>query len=116
MLPAVGKRGKRRNCQWKERVPNEWNNSTITPFIWRDHARGCLVDTAVACLCWLVHLYRLFHLGGISGKTLFLWKLHLTVLFAGAFRQFSAQLVWDKTGMVAGLAYFFSGPVSSLVA
>ena len=56
--------------------------------------RRCLVDAAAARFYRIVDFYRLFHVGGISGKRLFLWQLHLAVLLAGNLRRFAAQLVW----------------------
>ena len=68
-----------------------------------------MVDSASARFCWIVDIHRLLHVGGISGKKLFLWQLHLAVLFAGTSRGFTAQLVWTETGMVACVASVLAG-------
>src|SRR6266478_2010288 len=114
MFPVVGKRGKKRNCQWKEPIANERRDSVTTPFIWRNDARRHLVVATAARLSWIIGLYRLFHLGGVSGQELLCWQLHLAILFARTFRRFATQLVWTETWLVAVLAHLLSRAVSSL--
>jgi hypothetical protein len=38
----------------------------------------------------VVDLHRVLDLGGVSGKELFFWQLHLAVLLAGNLRRFAA--------------------------
>src|SRR2546423_7777923 len=104
MFPAVGKRGKRRSCRLREPTANERNNDVTPAFIRGDDARGCLVGPSAARFHRTIDFYRLLHVGGISGKRLFLRQLHFAVLFAGTSRGFAAQLVRAETGMVARLA------------
>src|SRR4029077_1336754 len=108
MFPEVGKRGKRRSCQLMERTANERNKSARTAFIRGDDARGHLVDPAAARFYRIIDVHRLLHVGGVSGKRLFLRQLHLAVLFAGTVWQFAAQLVWTETGLVAAMASIFA--------
>ena len=42
-------------------------------------------------------------MGGFSGRALLLRQLRLAVLFAGVVRRLASQLVWIKTGLVAGM-------------
>src|SRR6266481_2638933 len=114
MCPAVGKRGKRRNCQSKEPTANEWDDGAITPIIRRDDARRCMVDSAPPGFYWVVDFHHLFHVDCVSGKELFLWQLHFAVLFAGNFWRFATQLVWTETELVARLAAFFARASGSL--
>src|SRR5229473_4605691 len=58
---------------------------------------------------WSLRLHYLCNVGGLSGKPLFLWPLHLSVLFSGTFWRFSAQLVWPSPGVVACVSAVFSG-------
>ncbi len=114
MFQAVGKLGRQRSCQWKEPTANEWDNGAAAAVVWRDDALGCLVDAAAARLCRIIDFYRLFDVGGISGKRLFFWQLHLPFLFARTFWRFTAQLVWAEAELVAGLAYFLACAPCSL--
>ena len=114
MFPVVGKRGKRRSCQLKERTANERNNCAATAFIRGDDARGRLVDPAAARFYRIIDFHRPLHLGGVSGKRLFLRQLYLAVLFAGTVWQFTPQLAWTETGLVAALASIFAGTLYSL--
>src|ERR1700730_18817081 len=114
MCPAVGKRGRRRNCQWKEPTANEWDDGSSTPIIRRNDAGRRVVDSAAPGFCRVVDFHHLFHLGCVSGKELFHWQLHFAVLFARNFRRFASQLVWIATRLVARLAAFFSRAAGSL--
>src|SRR5436190_17421669 len=82
--------------------------------LWTNDARRSVVDATVAGLFWSAHLHRLFDLGGLSGKPLLLRSVSLSVLFTGDFRCIAAQLVRTETGLVAGLAFVFTGVVDSL--
>jgi hypothetical protein len=82
--------------------------------IWPNHARGRLVDPAAARFYRIIDFYRLLHLGGVSGKRLFLRQLCLAVLFAGTIWRFAPQLVWTEAGVVAGLGNLFAGAFNSL--
>ena len=93
---------------------NEWGDSAAASFVWRNNARRCLVGAAAAGLCRVIDLYRLFHMGRLSGKKLFFWQLHLAVLFPGNFRRFATQLVGAETELVAALAHLFSRTGCSL--
>ena len=73
-----------------------------------------MVDPAAARFSRIVDFHRLFHVGGVSGKRLLLWQLHLAFLFAGTFWRFAAQLVWTKAIVVAGLAHLFPRILNSL--
>src|ERR1041385_7301480 len=114
MFPAVGKHGKRQSCQSKEPTANEWNDSVGAPRLRRNDALRHLVVATVARFSRLSDLYRLFHLGGVSGEELFLWQLHLAILFPRNRRRFTAQLVRTQAQLVARLAYFLSRAVGSL--
>src|SRR5438445_645561 len=114
MFPAAGKHGKRQSCQSKEPTANEWNDSIGAPFIRRNDACRHLVVATVARLSRLIDVYRLFHVGGVSGYELFRWQLHLAFLFAGNFRRFATQLVWTQARVVAVLAHLLSRAVRSL--
>src|SRR6266481_6627705 len=114
MFPVAGKRGKRRSCQLREWTANERNNGATPAFIWGDDARGRLVDPAAAGFHRIIDFHRLLHLGGVSGKRLFLRQLRFTVLFAGTVRRFAAQLVWAETRLVAAVASIFAGAFYSL--
>src|SRR6266481_399149 len=89
MFPVVGKRGKKRSYQLRERTANERNNGSTPAFIRRDDARGRLVDPAAARFYRIVDFHRLLHVGGVSGKRLFLRQLHLAVLFARTVWRFA---------------------------
>src|ERR1041385_6067932 len=93
MFPAVGKRGKRRSCQWKELTANEWNHSVGAPLIRRNNALRHLVVATPARICRLIYFYRLLDVGSVSGEKLFRWELPFAVLFAGTVRRFATQLV-----------------------
>src|SRR6266550_7468972 len=98
MCPAVGKRGKRRSCQSKERTGNEWSNSNPqTKFVWSNNARRCLVAPTAARVFGIVDLHRLFHVGRVSGRALLFRQLCLAILFAGTFWQFAACVVRAET-------------------
>ncbi len=115
MFRAVGKRGKRRGSLWKGSTENERSRGNLpAAFVWTNDARGCLVDAAAFRLSRIVALHRLFNVGGIPREPLFLWQLHLAVLFTGNFWQLAAQLVWTQTYLVAGVADFFSGVIGPL--
>src|ERR1700737_1790328 len=116
MCREVGKRGEKRTFPEKERSPNEWidNGDDSTPVFWGNDAGGCLVAAAAPRLSRIVDLYRLFHLGCVSGDSLFFRQLHLAVLFAGAFWQFAAQLVRSEANLVADLVSLFAGVINSL--
>src|SRR6266705_5018724 len=114
MFPVVGKRGKKRSCQLRERTANERNNDATSAFIRGDDARGRLVDPAAARFHRIVDFYRLLNVGGVSGKRLFLRQLRFAVLFAGTIRRFAAQLVWAETELVAAVASIFAGAFYSL--
>src|SRR4030095_15700904 len=109
MFPVAGKRGKRRSCQLRERTANERKNGAPPAFIRADDARGRLVDTAAARFYRIIDFHRLLHLGGVSGKRLFLRQLRFAILFAGTIRRFAAQLVWAETGLVAAVASILAG-------
>src|SRR6266542_3388841 len=113
MFPVVGKRGKRRSCQLRE-TANERNNSATPAFIRGDNARGRLVAPAAARFYRIVDFHRLLHVGGVSGKRLFLRQLCLAVLFAGTVWRFTAQLVWTEARVVAWLVHLFAGAVNSM--
>ena len=51
-------------------------------FIRGNNARGRLVDTAAARFYRIIGFHCLLHMGGVSGKKLFLRQLRLAVLFA----------------------------------
>src|SRR4051794_38699750 len=89
MFPAVGKPGKRRSCQLKKWTANERSNGATPAFIRGDDAHGCLVDPTAARIYRIVDFHRLFHVGGFSGKKLFLRQLRLAVLFARTVWQFA---------------------------
>src|SRR6266446_6385385 len=114
MFPVVGKRGKRRSCQLRERTANERNNGGTPAFIRGDDASGRLVDPAAARFHRIIDIHRLLHMGRVSGKKLFLRQLCLAVLFAGTVRRFAVQLVWAETGLVAAVASIFAGAFYSL--
>src|SRR5512132_3058130 len=82
--------------------------------IWPNHARGRLVDPAAARFYRIVDFHRLLHVGGVSGKRLFLRQLRLAVLFAGTVWRFATQLVWTETVVVASLAHLFPCALNSL--
>src|SRR5689334_745498 len=98
MFPAAGKHGRKRNFRSREPTANEWidNGDDPTPFLWSNNARRCLVAATAARLSRIIGFCCLFHLGGFSGRPLFLRQLHLPLLFAGNFRCFTAQLVWTE--------------------
>src|SRR5205814_231491 len=77
-------------------------------------ARGHLVDPAAARFYRFIDFHHLFHVGGVSGNELFLRQLRLAVLFAGTVWQFTPQLVWTETGLVAAVASVFAGAFYSL--
>src|SRR5215510_9144344 len=108
MFPVVGKHGKRRSCQWRELTANERNNGATPSFVRGDDARGRLVDPAAARFYRIIDFHRLLHVGGLSGKELFLSQLRLAVLFAGTVWRLAAQLVWPEAAVVAGLAHLFA--------
>ena len=72
------------------------------------------MDAAALGLFRVVDLYRLFHLGRLSGNALFFRQLHLAVLLARNFRRLAAQLVWRQARVVAGVAGIFAGVVGAL--
>src|SRR5438105_8840727 len=110
MFRAVGKRGKKQSCPWKEPTDNERNGSAPEKnFIRRNDAGRSLVGAAVARLSGTIDVYRLFNVGCISGDTLLFRQLHLAILFTRDFRRFAAQLVWAKAELVAELAFVFTG-------
>ena len=86
----------------------------LTTFIRGNDARGRLVDPAAARFYRIIDFHRLLHVGGVSGKKLFLRQLRLAVLFAGTVWRFAPQLVWTETGVVAGLAHLFACAFNSL--
>src|SRR6266705_1717297 len=106
MCLAVGKLGRKRSCRLKEPTANEWHDSAAAPFIWRDDACRYLVAAAAPGVSWIVDLYRLLDLGGISGNALFFRQLYFSILLTGNFRRFASQLVWIETELVARLAHF----------
>src|SRR5206468_3518921 len=114
MFPVVGKRGKRRSCQLRERTANERNNGITPAFIRGDDARGRLVGPAAARFHRIIDFHRLLDMGRVSGKKLFLRQLRFAILFARAVRRFAAQLVWAETGLVAAVASIFAGAFYSL--
>src|SRR5438132_5677179 len=116
MFPAAGKRGRKRNCQLKEQPANEWidHSHSSTPIFWRNDARRCLVASTAPRLSRIVDFHCLLHLGRVSGDSLFFWQLHFSVLFAGAFWQFAAQLVRSEANLVADLVNFFAGALNSV--
>src|SRR5215813_967639 len=114
MSPVVGKRGKRRRCQLRERTANERNNSATPAIVRGDDARGRLVAPPPPRVYWIVDFHCLFHMGGFPGEKLFLWQLPLAVLFARTVWQFAAQLVWTEACMVARLAHLFPCALNSL--
>src|SRR5438132_11778765 len=114
MCLGAGKHGKRQSCQSKEPTANEWNDSVGAPFIRRNDARRYLVVATAARLYRISDVYRLFHVGGVSGYELFRWQLRLAFLFAGNVWRFATQLVWTQARVVARLAHFLSCTVGSL--
>src|ERR1700676_1905123 len=116
MCQVVGKRGKKRSFRLKGKTANEWNDNRCraAPVVWPNDARRRVVDTTTACLLRIVDLYRLLNLGGVSGGPLLFRQLHLAVLFAGAFRCFTAQLALTETRLVAGLVAFFPSVTNSV--
>src|SRR5881296_1578011 len=105
MFPVVGRRGGKRNCQLKEPPANEWidNGHDSTPIFWPNDATRRLVDPTAPRLSRIVDLYRLFHLGCVSGRALFFRQLHLAFLFAGDFRDFDARMDSRDAALVATL-------------
>src|SRR5207249_10709377 len=67
MSRAVWRRGKKRSCEWKEPTANEQRYRVPASPIRRNNACRRLVVATAARLRWVVDLYRLFHLGGVSG-------------------------------------------------
>ncbi len=64
------------------------------------------MDEAALGICRVVDLYRLFHLGRVTGNALFFRQLHLAVLLAGNLWRLAAQLVWRQARVVAGWLVF----------
>ena len=62
----------------------------------------------------IVRVCRLFDLGGVSGRSLFIRKLPFAILFAGNFRKFAAQHFWREAGVDSELASFFACAFNSL--
>src|SRR5215203_3518175 len=94
-----------------ERIDNDLYSASL---IRGDDAPGRLVGPAVARFHRIIDFHCLFHVGGVSGKRLFLRQLRLAVLFAGTLWQFAAQLVWAETRLVAAVASIFAGAFYSL--
>src|SRR5436190_1547165 len=114
MSQVAGKHGKRRSFRCRRQKANERSDRAATPIVWRNDARRSLVDAAAASFCRVVDFHRVFHVGGVSGTELFLWQLHLALLFARNFRRITSQLVWTKTGLVAAFFNLFSCVVGPL--
>src|SRR5437764_1063941 len=57
----------------KEPTANEQRHRVTASPIRPNNARRCVVVATAARLRWVVDLYCLFHLGGVSGKKLFRW-------------------------------------------
>src|SRR5207248_1573524 len=79
-----------------------------------NNAGRCLVASAPSRLSRIVDFHCVFNLGGVSGRSLLFRQLCFSVLLAGAFWIFSAQLVRSETKLVAGLVNFFAGASNSL--
>src|ERR1700730_18020348 len=91
-----------------------WGEGYFPSWVRRNDARGCLVAAAAARLPRLVDLHCFLNMGGVSGRLLFFRQLYFSVLFAGTFWCFTAQLVRAKTELVARLVNLFAGAFDSV--
>jgi hypothetical protein len=64
------------------------------------------VDTAAARFYRIIDFHRVIHVGGVSGKRLFHWQLHLAALFAGPVWPFAPYSFFNAPRLVTMILSF----------
>src|SRR6266436_6248502 len=64
-----------------------------------------MVGAAAFCISRLLRLHCLLHLGCSSGPALQVWSVSFSDVFTGIVWRSFACMVWNKTGVDAGMGY-----------